>query len=137
MAQWVKNPTSIHENASLIPGLTQWVKEAGVAVSCGVDHRCGSNLVLPWLWPAATAPIQPLAWKLPYVARAHTHTHTHLHPPMLGKSAGKAAKDNRTPGEGPGDREEICDKPKWIPVKIKLFLPAIILQHTLWKCWCT
>ena len=70
-------------------------------------------------------------------ARAHTHTHTHLHPPMLGKSAGKAAKDNRTPGEGPGDREEICDKPKWIPVKIKLFLPAIILQHTLWKCWCT
>ena len=26
VAQWVKNPTSIHEDADLIPGLTQWVK---------------------------------------------------------------------------------------------------------------
>ena len=37
-----------------IPGLTQWVK----------------GLVLLWLWhrPAATAPIGPLAWELPYAA---------------------------------------------------------------------
>ena len=27
MAQQVKNPTSIHEDADLIPGLTQWVKD--------------------------------------------------------------------------------------------------------------
>ena len=26
MAQWVKNPTSIHDNAGLIPGLAQWGK---------------------------------------------------------------------------------------------------------------
>ena len=27
MAQWVKNPTSIHEDMGWIPGLTQWDKD--------------------------------------------------------------------------------------------------------------
>ena len=27
VVQWVKNPTSIHEDASSIPGLTPWVKD--------------------------------------------------------------------------------------------------------------
>ena len=27
VAQWVKNPTSIHDEEVLIPGLTQWVKD--------------------------------------------------------------------------------------------------------------
>ena len=32
------------------------------------SHRRGSDLVLLWLWHglAATVPIQPLAWELPY-----------------------------------------------------------------------
>ena len=41
-------------------------------MSCGVGHRYSSVLSLMWLWcrPAAIAPIQPLAWKLPYAAGA-------------------------------------------------------------------
>ena len=41
---------------------------SGVAVSCGVGRRHGLDPVLLWLWckAAATDPIQPLAWELPY-----------------------------------------------------------------------
>ena len=64
------SPTSIHENASSIPDLAQGVKDQAFAMSCGVDCRCGSDVVLLWLWyrSAAVALIQPLAWELPYVA---------------------------------------------------------------------
>ena len=46
----VMNPTSIHEDVGSTPGLiTQWAA---------------------WIWhgcrPATAAPIQPLAWELPY-----------------------------------------------------------------------
>ena len=48
-AQHVKNPRSIHEDAGLIPGPSQWVKDL-VATRCHVGHRCGSDLVFLWLW---------------------------------------------------------------------------------------
>ena len=44
----------------------------GVAVSCDVGRRRGSDPALLWLWrrPVATAPIRPLAWEPPYAKGA-------------------------------------------------------------------
>ena len=66
------NSTRNHEVAGSIPGLTQWVKESGVAVNCGVGCRRGSDPWLLWLWcrPAAEALIWPLAWEPPYATNA-------------------------------------------------------------------
>ena len=36
-----------------------------VAMGCGVGHRWGSDPTLMWCRPAASAPIQPLAWEPP------------------------------------------------------------------------
>ena len=61
-----------HEVAGSTPGLTQWVKGSGIAMSCIVGHRHASDSVLLWLWcrPAATAPIGLLAWEPPYTMGA-------------------------------------------------------------------
>ena len=55
MAQWVKNTISIQEDVGSIPGLTQWVKGSGIAMSCGVGYRLSSDPALLCLWyrPAA------------------------------------------------------------------------------------
>jgi len=39
-------------------------------MSCGVGHRCGSDLALLWLWckPAARALIRLPAWEPPYAS---------------------------------------------------------------------
>ena len=67
MAQRLTNPTRNHEVAGSIPGLLSGLK-IGIAVSCGVSCRQGSDPALLCLWCrlAATAPIRPLAWELPY-----------------------------------------------------------------------
>ena len=43
-------------------------REFGIAESCGIGCRCGSDPALLWLWQrlATAALIQPLAWKFPY-----------------------------------------------------------------------
>ena len=72
VAQWLTNPTRNHEVVGSVPALAQWVKDPGIAVSCGIACRCGLDPSLLWLWrrPVATAPIRPLAWEPPYAARA-------------------------------------------------------------------
>ena len=41
-------------------------------MSCGTGHRHSLDLVLLWLWHrlSAVAPIEPLAWELPYAVGA-------------------------------------------------------------------
>ena len=52
-------------------GFDPWARSVGEgsggAVSCGVGCRCGSDVVLLWLWcrPAAPTPMRPLAWEPP------------------------------------------------------------------------
>ena len=42
---------------------------SGIAVNCGIGHRCSSDPVLPWLSYRleAVALLQPLAWECPNV----------------------------------------------------------------------
>ena len=49
-------------------GFDPWPQGFCVAVSCGVGRRCGSDLLLLWLWhrPAAIDPVGLLAWEPPY-----------------------------------------------------------------------
>ena len=67
VAQWLKNLTRNLEVGGLVPG--PWSCSvgwgSGVAVSCGVGCRQGSDPLLLWLWCrlAATAPIGSLAWE--------------------------------------------------------------------------
>ena len=41
-----------------------------MVVSCGVGHKRILDLALLWCRLVATAPIQPLAWELPYASGA-------------------------------------------------------------------
>jgi len=46
VAQQVKNLTSIHEDAVLIPGLAQWVKGSGLQLQCRSQMQLGSGVAM-------------------------------------------------------------------------------------------
>ena len=45
MAQWLTNPTRIHEVVGLIPGLAQWVKDLS-ELWCRSQTRLGSSVAV-------------------------------------------------------------------------------------------
>ena len=63
-----RNPTRDHEVNEFNPWPHSVGWGSGVAMSCGVCCRQGSDPTLLWLWyrQAAAVPIQPLVWELPY-----------------------------------------------------------------------
>ena len=56
------NLASIHKGVGLIPDLAQWVGESGIAMSCGVGYRCGSDPPLLWHRPVTVPLTGLLAW---------------------------------------------------------------------------
>ena len=54
MAQWVKNPSSIHEDVGSIPGLVQWVEGSQVADTAWIWHCYGYGV--GWRPPLAWVP---------------------------------------------------------------------------------
>ena len=69
-------------------------------MSCGVDHRRGSDPALLWLWcrPVATSLIRPLAWEPPYAARAAQGKTKRQRPKKKKKKERKKRKNSQ---EGP------------------------------------
>ena len=69
VAQQVKNPTRIHEDHGFDHGLAQRLR---IRHCRELWYRSRPSLDPTWLWlwsrMAAVAPIQPLAWELPYAA---------------------------------------------------------------------
>ena len=66
--QWLRNLTRNQEVAGLIPGLCSVGSGSGVALSCGIGHRCSSDPELLWLWLRLQLRLDPLAWEPPYAA---------------------------------------------------------------------
>ena len=73
MARQVTNPpVSMRMRVRSLASISALRIPHSIVVSCGVAHRCSSDLMLLWLWYrlAAAALIRPLAWEYPYAVGA-------------------------------------------------------------------
>ena len=61
----LKTQRSVHEDADLIPGLTQWIKNL-VLLQTVAQVTSEVRIWHCYCRPAAEAPIWPLAWEIPY-----------------------------------------------------------------------
>jgi len=96
-----------------------------VAVSCGVGCRLFSDLALLQLWlrSEATAPIQPLAWKLPYAANAA----------LKSKKIKKKKKKRKEKKKKNGDEAfERGVQGPYLPLTSLIFKSALLLEYPLW-----
>ena len=71
MAQWKRirlgTVRLCVRSLALLSGLRIWSCHE---LWCKSQMHLGSGVAVAWFRPAATAPIQPLAWELPYAAGA-------------------------------------------------------------------
>ena len=67
-------------------------------MSCGVGRRCSWDPMLLWLWLAAVAPIQPLAWELSDTALKKTKQNQKSTTWHAGKLNSKSCRSHNAEG---------------------------------------
>ena len=80
-------------------------------MSCGVDHRHSSDPTLLWLWcrPAAAAPVQPLAWELPYAAGTALKKKEKCGVPVMAQWLTNPTRNHEVAGLTPGLAQWVKD----------------------------
>ena len=70
VAQLVKNPTNIHEDVGLIPGLVPWVKDLALLQAAARSQMQLRSRVAMAMMKACScsSDLKPLAYELPYEA---------------------------------------------------------------------